>query len=247
MGRASAKSIDFAELRKTRMTPYVTKIRWLLLFPWVSLGCADQIYGTADNEYDDVAFCNEALSSGSTPDVCVAWCRAEAAKGTVTAACAAVACVGDQSRCDGNTVQKCRGSTWTIAASCGATEYCNPDSYTCEQACLDMTCGSDHGIECGTCSSSQFCDESTQRCRDPVTYPICESGLSLPSEACAACLAGVCCSSVSTCAASQPCPSCVKKVPVPAACQAVSPAVAGVNNCINNTCTAECQPWTGNW
>ena len=47
---------------------------------------------------------------------------------------------------------------------CFSGQFCDSDNY-CQEACVNMECGTDNGVDCGQCSEGYYCSIYPNRCR----------------------------------------------------------------------------------
>ena len=151
-------------------------------------GCADALFGSSENTYDNGQWCplspktEEPGQAGpSFPEECAAWCRAQAANGQVPVeGCHPFyVCVEGRLQCAVNTLQVCQGGSWQDKEVCSGMTKCAQNAsyeYACVPACVNRNCGQDNGVVCGTCAGNQYCrtlGESSGSCVVPCSGMNC--------------------------------------------------------------------------
>ena len=57
-----------------------------------------------------------------------------------------------------------RDSQVFTCRECYEGQFCNNDNY-CQNACVNMACGTDNGVDCGVCPEGYYCSTFPNRCR----------------------------------------------------------------------------------
>jgi hypothetical protein len=139
-------------------------------------------------------------------------------------------------------------------SSCAESSCCDPlqicdasmgclDYLGCIQACSDQdcvdTCGTTHAQGKTELDALDSCLDTScsDECGGNQNFPICDSGLSVPEEACATCLGTTCCEDVKACEAEASCMGCVTGSATDCDASTLDEAV---RDCWDVDCMAEC-------